>query len=183
MAGFTYVNRDGSAQTAGVVKTYAVNASHSTLLAPGDAVVIQGNANAEGISEVDTGNTTTANTGIVVAFEVEYEGENLTETGLPANKAGKARVAIDQNGLFSVPASATVTAAQVGQNAGIQNTAATKTGGLTVSNMQIDTATIATTSTLPYRIVGLLEGDSGTLGDRVLVRFNASTSQPGATGV
>lgn len=183
MAGFTYVNRGGTAQTAGVVKTFAVDAGHSTLLAPGDAVVITGQSDSEGVQQVDTGNTTTANTGVVVAFEVEYEGENLTETGLPAGKAGDARVVIDENGLFEVNASATVTAAQVGLNAGILNTAATKTGGLTTSNMQIDQSTIAGTSTLPYRIEGLLVGDSGTLGDKVLVSFNATTSRPGAAGV
>ncbi len=183
MAGFTYVNRDGTAQTAGVVKTFAVDAGHSTLLSPGDAVVVTGQSDSSGVQQVDTGNATTANTGVVVGFEVEYEGENLTETGLPASKAGKARVVVDNGGFFEVNASATVTAAQVGQNAGIQNTAATKTGGLTVSNMQIDTATIAATATLPYRIEGLLVGDSGTLGDKVLVSFNATTSQPGATGV
>ncbi len=183
MAGFRTFNREGAAQNAGINKTFAVAASHSTLLAPGDVVVITGTSNAEGVQEVDTGNATTANTGILTSVEIQYEGENLTETGLPASKAGKVRVQIDPGMYFDVAADATVTAAQVGLNVGINNTAATKTGGLTTSNMTIDVATAAATSTLPYRIEALLPDENGVLGNRVLVTPNATTSRPGATGV
>jgi hypothetical protein len=184
MSGFTAVKKQGAGQTAGMVQTYAVDAAHSTLLAPGDAIVITGDSDTNGVGEVDTGNATTANTGVIVAVDYQLAGESLTETGLPATTAGTLKVNMDPLQNYEIEADATVAAAAVGLNVGINVTTATKTGGLTVSNMTVDTATAAGTQTLPYRIVALLEGvTSGVLGDRVLVRPNASTYSDGAAGV
>jgi hypothetical protein len=68
-------------------------------------------------------------------------------------------------------------------NTGINITTATKSGGLTVSNMTADFATVAVTVTLPFRVVALLEDAAGVLGNRVLVRPNATTASTGGTGV
>ena len=185
MAGFEYARKQGVSGTEGIIQTFAVDAGHTTLLAPGDAVVATGAANATtGVQEVDTGNATTANTGTIVSVDFQLAGENLTETGLPALTAGTVKVQMDPQSLFEIEADATVTAAQVGLNVGINATTASKTGGLTLSNMTIDTATALGTQTLPYRIERLLEGaTTGVLGDRVLVRPNATTQSDGAAGV
>lgn len=183
MAGFKYVKSQAGGGTTGIVSTFAVDAAHSTLLAPGDVVVITGTADSNGVSEVDTGTATTKNTGIIESVDFQLSGETLTETGLPASTAGTVKVRVDQYALYEVEADATVTAAQVGLNVGINATAASKSGGLTVSNMTIDTATAATTQTLPYRIVALLEDDAGVLGNKVLVRPNATTASDGAAGI
>lgn len=184
MAGFLYANKQGVSGTEGVVQTFAVDVLHSTLLAPGDAVVITGEGSVLGVSEVDTGNATTANTGVITSVSPQIAGENLTETGLPALTAGNVQVQLDPQALYEIEADATVAAASVGLNVGINVTTATKQGGLTVSNMTVDTATALATQTLPYRIVALLPGvDTGVLGDRVLVRPNATTQSDGAAGV
>ena len=182
MAGFKYIKSQAGGGTTGNVYTFAVDAAHSTLLAPGDAVVITGTADSNGVSEVDTGAATTKNTGVIESVDFQLAGEALTETGLPATTAGTVKVRVDQYALYEIDADATVSAAQVGLNVGINVTTATKSGGLTVSNMTVDTATAATTQTLPYRIVALVEKD-GVLGDRVLVRPNASTASDGAAGI
>ena len=100
-----------------------------------------------------------------------------------ASTAGTVKVRIDQYALYEIDADATMTVADVGLNVGLNVTTATKSGGLTVSNMTVDAATAATTQTLPYRIVALVEGDTSTLGERVLVRPNATTASDGAAGI
>lgn len=184
MAGFEAVKRSGSAESTGMVQTFAVDVLHATLLAKGDVVVITGDGSATGVSEVDTGNATTANTGVIANVDFTLEGEALTETGLPALTAGTVKVNQDPNQLYEVEADATLTVADVGLNCSINVTTATKSGGLTISNMDLDSATAATTQTLPFRIVALLNGaTTGVLGDRALVRPNATTQSDGALGI
>ena len=184
MSGFTAVKKSGASETAGMLQTFSVAAAHATLLAPGDAIVITGDGDANGVSEVDTGNATTANTGVIVSVDFSLAGENLTETGLLASTAGTVKVNQDPSQLYEIESDATLVAANVGLNVSINVTTATKSGGLTVSNMTVDAATVATTITLPYRIVALLEGiTSGVLGDRVLVRPNATTQSTGSLGI
>lgn len=184
MGGFTYARKQGTGGTEGMVQTFSVDAAHATLLSPGDAVVITGTSDSVGVSEVDTGNASTANTGIITSVDYQLVGENLTETGLPALTAGAVKVQMDPQALYEIEADATLVAGDVGLNVGINVTAASKAGGLTVSNMTVDSGTAAGTQTLPYRIIALLKGEtSGVLGDRALVRPNATTQADGAAGV
>jgi len=181
MAGFNYVKSQTGGGTTGHVFTYAVDAAHATLLAPGDAVVITGDGDAFGVSEVDTGNTATANTGVLESVKVNPN--TLNQTGLAASTLGEVRVRIDQFALYEIDADATYNAASVGLNTGINVTTATSTGTVAISNMTADFATVATTQTLPYRVVALLEDTAGVLGNRVLLRPNASTASDGAAGI
>ena len=183
MAGFKYRKSQSGGGTTGILSTFAVDALHATLLAPGDAVVITGDGDANGVSEVDTGNAATLNTGVIESVDIQLVGESLTETGLPALTAGTVKVRVDQFALYEIDADATYNAASVGLNTAINITTATKSGGLTVSNMTADFATVAVTQTLPYRVVALLEDDAGVLGNRVLVRPNATTASDGAVGI
>lgn len=183
MAGFFFSKKQGASETAGMVQTFSVDAAHATLLAPGDAVVITGDGDANGVSEVDTAPATTAGTGTIASVDFTLAGEQLTETGLLASTAGTVKVYTDQFATFEVDSDATLTVADVGLNVGINATAATKSGGLTISNMNIDAATAATTQTLPWRIVALLEDSAGVLGNRALVRPNATTASDGTAGI
>lgn len=185
MAGFNIAKTSGQTGTEGMVQTFSVDAAHATLLAPGDAVVITGDGDVNGVSEVDTGNTITANTGVIVSVDFTLAGEDLSNGGgLAATTAGSVKVSQGGDILYEIETDATLTVADVGLNVGINVTTATKTGGLTTSNMTLDSATAAVTITLPYRIVRLLEGEtSGVLGDRALVRPNATTQSDGALGI
>lgn len=183
MAGFKYRKSQAGGGTTGNVYTFAVDAAHATLLAPGDVVVITGDGDANGVSEVDAAAAGAAFTGVIESVDLQLAGESLTETGLPASTAGTVKVRVDQYALYEVDSDATLVAADVGLNADINATAATKSGGLTVSNMNIDAATKATTATLQWRIVALLEDDDGVLGNRALVRPNNTTASDGAAGV
>lgn len=183
MAGFIAVADQANGDYSGKLMTYAVDAAHATLLAPGDVVRISGDSDSFGVPEADAATAGQSITGVIASVEPNFEGEALNETGLPASTAGKIRVHVDPQLLFEVDVDATLAAADVGLNADINATAASKSGGLTVSNMNLDAGTKATTSTLQFRIVALLEDEDGTLGNRALVRMNNTTTTAGATGV
>ena len=73
--------------------------------------------------------------------------------------------------------------ANVGLNCPAVVTAGTVTDSIFVSNMGVNFTGVATTSTLPFQIVQLLDNSSGTFGGRALVRVNESTSKLGSTGI
>lgn len=169
----------------GKIVTFDVAASHATRLAPGDVVRITGTANATtGLAGIDAAAAGQSITGVINSIEPQVATENFTDTGLAASTAGTVKVNIDPEALYEVDTSATLAVADVGLNADIVATAATQSGGLTISNMTLDSATKAATATLQFRIVELRAGlTTGVLGDRAVVKVNNSTSRAGATGV
>ncbi len=183
MAGFKYRKSQTGGGTTGVLSTFAVDAAHATLLAPGDPVLITGDGSATGVSEVDIGVATTANTGVLESVDPNIAGESLTDIGLLASTAGTVKVRVDQFALYEIDADATYGVVDVGRNTGINIVNATKSGSLTISNVTADFGSVADTQTLPYRIVALLEDDAGVLGNRVLLRPNATTASDGAAGI
>ena len=181
--GFNWEKTESQGDVSGMVITFNVDAGHSTILAPGDVVVIQAAANSDGKQQVDTGATSTANTGIVFGIEPIFAGEALNNTTLPASTAGRLRVNTDPHALYLVDSDSTLVAANVGQNIGIIAAAATATGGVVTSNMTLAQGTLGTAATLPFQVVELREDSTGTLGGAAVVRVNASTLSAGATGI
>lgn len=170
----------------GKLETYSVAAGHSTLLAPGDVIRITGTSDTStGEALADSATQAQSMTGIIAGIEPIFAGENLTETGLPAATAGKIRCHIDPNLNFIVPVTGGALAAgDVGLNADADITAASKLGGLTISNMALDSGTKAATASLQFRIVGLVPNESGVVdGLTARVRINNSTLRAGTTGV
>lgn len=184
MAGFQVSRIQSGADTTGKIFPYDVAAAHTTILAPGDAVDLTGTSTAgTGVALVDAASTTGQFLGIIASVDIKYEGENLSDTGLPALTAGSIKVNIDPDMLYEVDvANGPLLVTEVGLNANMVVTAATKTGGLTNSNMTLNATGVATTVTLPWRIVQLLEDDAGTLGERALVRPNTTTLAAGTVG-
>lgn len=183
MGGFVVARNQGDTDYTGKVETYSVAAAHATLLAPGDVVVLTGTADTEGRAEVDAGAASASITGVIAAVEPIFAGEQLQETGLPALTAGKVHVHIDPNQAFEADVeNGPLVVANVGLNGDAVFNVATKSGGLTISNMTFNATGVATTNTLQFRIVKLLEDDAGVLGNRVLVRLNNTTMAAGTTG-
>ena len=184
MSGFSYVGTESQGAVDGKQKEFAVDAAHASVLGPGDVIRITGDSDATGRAEVDTGQASTANTGIVSAVIPNIAGEQLSITHLPATTAGSLLVNVDDQALYEVAVSnGPLAANQVGLNIGAVVTAGTVNDSVFTSNMGVDAATAATTATLPYQIVALKEDEAGVLGNRATVRVNASTSKPGATGI
>lgn len=184
MAGFTRSQDQSNNDDCGKVFNYSVDDGHTTLLVPGDVVKITGQSDAFGIGEVDAAAATGTITGIIAGVTPQYVGEALSETGLPALTAGSVQVHVDRDGLYDVDvANGPLVVANVGLNANTVVTAASKSGGLSISNMTLNATGVATTSTFQWRIVRLLEDEDGVLGNRATVRANATTQTAGQTGV
>lgn len=185
MAGFQLVNTESQGDVTGKLKTFDLASSHSTRIGIGDVVVITGDADGTtGRQQVDQGNTSSANTGVVAGIEPVYSGESLSQTHIDGSTAGTVRVNVDPGALYEVEvANGPLTAGQAGQNVGIDNSEGTLSNGLFTSEMKIDQSTVATTSTLPFRIEEILEDSDGNYGEKAIVRVNESTSMLGATGI
>lgn len=184
MAGFILDLSQSSSDHNGKLETFSVASSHATLLAPGDVIVLTGTSDANGIASADAASQGAAITGVIAGIEPLFTGENLTETGLPASTAGNIRCHVDPSLNFIVECSAALSAADVGLNADAVVTAASKSGGLTISNMKLDSATKAGTATLQFRILGLVPNESGVVdGLKARVRINNSTMRAGTAGV
>lgn len=172
MAGFRVLNDIGGSSYAGKLIRYHVDAGHSSIIAPGDVVKLTGTADADGVAEVDAATSTGTIAGVVTSVDYNVANEALSDSGLPASTAGYVYVQGDPSLSFIVDCDETLAVADVGLNVSPLWTAATKSGGLTISNMQVDSSTKAATATLQFRIVGLAQDDDGVLGNRAIVRIN-----------
>jgi len=184
MAGFKFVGTESQGDITGKVKQFTVTASHAGILGPGDLVLITAASADDGSPTVDVGTANTANTGVVTGIIPNFSGEALSQTWIPATTAGKLLVNVDAFALYEADVSnGPLVAADVGLNVPAVVTAGTVSGSLFTSNMGVNATGKATTPTLPFRVVALLEDADGVLGNRALVRVNASTSNIGATGI
>lgn len=172
-------DRSGHSYT-GKVETYAVDATHATLLAVGDLVVETGNLDASsGLSEVDAASAGGLITGVIVG--VDFNMSNLEQKGLPASTAGTVKVANDKDMLLQAETSGgTFALTDVGGNLDVVVTAATASGGLVNSNMTVNATGAASSATAQVRIVSV--PDAGTLtfpaaiGTTLICRINESTN-------
>lgn len=184
MAGFKYVGTMAQGDVTGKLKRFAVDATHAGVLGIGDLVLVTGDADADGISEVDIGTANAANTGVVVGVEPVWSGEALNKNYLPASTAGYLLVNVDPDALYECEvANGPLAVADVDLNAPAVVTAGTVSGTLFASNMKVNDTGAATTSTLPLRIVKLLPDDDGVLGNKAIVKLNETTFRLGATGI
>lgn len=172
----------------GKVQTFAVDATHATLLAVGDLVVETGNLDAAtGISEVDAISAGTGNliTGVIEAIDPDFS--DLERKGLPASTAGFVKVAVDPDLLLEAETlGGTFALTDVGGNLPVTVTAATASGGLVNSNMVVNSTGAAISATEQLRIVGVKDSGDITfpapVGTTVICRINESTIG-GAVGV
>jgi len=185
-AGFQLSRSRGVGDFTGSTIEYDIPSDNGGRLAVGDAVTLTGDSNSvDGQAEIVIGAQGASIIGVIASISPDIANESFNDAGgIAASTAGKAAVITDEKALFEVECSATLLATDVGRNADAVVTAATQSGGLTISNMTLDSATKATTNTLHFKIHRLLEGaTSGTLGDRALVSLNGTYNNTGATGI
>jgi len=161
MSGFQFVKEAGAPDQPLV--RYHVISTHSTILAPGDILKLSGTADAFGYAEVDAAAAGDLIIGVLASVEPDYTNETLNEQGLPASTAGYVQVNTSGSAIYEVAGDGTnaLAVTQVGLNTDIIATAATRSGGVTSSNMVLDTGTTDTpaTTTGQFRIMGLKDGD------------------------
>lgn len=182
--GFKLTNTDSQGDVTGKQKTFAVLVATAQVIVPGDLVRIAGTANAQGVADVAIAPTSTACTGVVMSVDLTLAGEALSRTHHAAADLSTIKVNVDPNALYEVDvANGPLVITEVGLNCPAVVTAATAVGSLFPSVMTANATGAATTSTLPLHIVALKEDSDGTLGNVAIVRLNATTVAPGATGI
>ncbi len=181
--GFRWIGSQ-SEDPRGKIKKFPVASTHSTRLAIGDAVVITSTGDANGVQQVDAAAAGAAITGIIVGIVPNFATESFTDLGLAGSTAGEVLVNTDPRAEYEVDVSnGPMLVTDVGANCPLVATAATVSGGLTISNMTVNKTGVATTAATEFRISRLLTGSDGVLGSRVVVAVNNSTNVAGAAGV
>ena len=165
----------GSTRSIKIANAYAANIFY------GQPVSI----NASGVVIAETGTTTIATTGVVGVFVgCTYTDPNLKykvfkqywPTGTVATDA-YAYVVDDPDIVMQAQANGTVAQTDLGANIGFGTSAgSTDTGNATTP---LANSTIATTATLPLRIVGFVDGPDSAVGDAftdILVKWNTPST-------
>jgi hypothetical protein len=184
----------------GQANVYFLDSGDSTVVMVGDAVKLAGDARAAtGVPTVTRCGATDIPIGIVVGILFTGVGDitnipPVTDLNTPIYRRASTNryvlVCDDPNVIYEVQyagtsvAAATVTA-NVGQNGQFTTTAGSTTSGS--SGMQLDSSGLATTATLPLKIVGIPNRPDNIPGDTYIsyyVKLNAATlGSLGTTGV
>jgi hypothetical protein len=168
------------ASMVGQVRTYFLPSTDATAVFIGDLVKADttGDTSAaggqnKGIQSVVQAAAGNAVLGAVVGFDINPLNLNTPQYRL-ASTGRYVMVADDPNLIFEVQTSnGTLTAADVGLNANFAVAAGSTTTG--ASGMTLDAATVATTATLPLKIVGFsqrVDNEVGNASAKVLVKLN-----------
>lgn len=175
----------GGRVNAGSFRMFSIASAYNTNIFTGDVVKLV----AAGGIEKDTGTATATPVGVFVGcqFTDPNSSQHLQRQYWPANTVAtdaKAFVCDDPDAVFRIQADGSVAATAVGANAALIQTAGSTSVGN--SKVALNSASIATTGTLPLRIVGLWQAPENAWGDSytdVLVKWNAGHQYGNTTGV
>lgn len=171
----------------GQLQMFAVLASNPSALFKGDVVKSAGTADANGIQAVirSTANTD-VNVGVIVGFTVNFANLNLPNQYLPASTAGYVLVCTDPTVVYEVQQSGNAALADIGLNVGLTFTAGSTVTGM--SQMVANQSSVATTATLPLKIVGWVQRADVDVSDPANMKLevllnNTNMAAPNTVGV
>ena len=179
--GFRPVGLLGGGDWSNSVRHYKVTNSYGTSIFYGDVVKIVNT----GTVEKDSGTTTMTPVGIFVGCSYTDPGTNQPTyaqmwTASTSATDIMAYVVDDPNVVFQAQGDATIAQTGLGNNVAVVQTAGSTSIG--TSKNAIDADTIATTKTLPVRIIGFIDGPNSSVGDTytdVLCKFNSGGDATG----
>ena len=141
-----------------------------------------------GTIEKDTGTTSLTPIGVFVGCRyinsIGYVVDSQYWPGITTGYTVYAKVVTDPNAVFQIQGNDAVPQTALGANAALYQTNGSATFGK--SKNALDVSSISTASTLPLRIVGLVESPNNAWGDAytdVLVKWNAGHQYVSTTGV
>jgi len=155
----------------GATRRCSVASGYGTALFPGDPIVFVANANSNGFPSIEAAGATAAPGGIIVSFDPDPD--NPGRRYLPASSTGAyANVACSPDLICEVQANGTFEDGDVMSNASATAGSGSTTTGC--SAYEIDVSTCAATSTLVYKVLGLVDREDNALGAdaKLLVTFN-----------
>ena len=169
----------------GKVQHIKIASAYGTAIFNGDFVKLV----TAGTVEKDAGTTTLTPIGIFLGCKYTDPNSNqmtFNQTW-PADTSASdaaAYVLVDPNVLFKMQSDETVAQAALGANAAVVQTA----GSTSIGNSKnaFDGSTVATTNTLPVKVVDFVDGPTSTVGDTytdVIVKFNVGHQLTNTTGI
>ena len=169
----------------GKVRHIKVASGYGTAIFYGDFVKLVNT----GTVEKDTGTATLTPVGVFVgcAFTSPTTDELTFSQTFPASTAASdivAYVVDDPNVLMRMQSDEAIAQTGLGNNVAVVQTAGSTSIGR--SRNAVDGSSIATTSTLPLRIIDFVDGPTSAVGDAftdVIVKFNAGHQYSNTTGV
>jgi hypothetical protein len=169
----------------GKVRHIKVASGYGTAIFYGDFVKLV----STGTVEKDTGTTTLTPVGVFVgcAFTSPTTDELTFSQTFPASTAASdivAYVVDDPNVLMRMQSDEAIAQTGLGNNVAVVQTAGSTSIGR--SKNAVDGSSIATTNTLPLRIIDFVDGPTSAVGDAftdVIVKFNAGHQYSNTTGV
>jgi hypothetical protein len=169
----------------GKVRHIKVASGYGTAIFYGDFVKLVNT----GTVEKDTGTTTLTPVGVFVgcAFTSPTTDELTFSQTFPASTAASdivAYVVDDPNVLMRMQSDEAIAQTGLGNNVAVVQTAGSTSIGR--SKNAVDGSSIATTSTLPLRIIDFVDGPTSAVGDAftdVIVKFNAGHQYSNTTGI
>lgn len=183
--GMVPVQNLGQRVNAGGFNQFVIASAYATDIFFGDVVKLV----AAGTVEKDTGTATATPIGVFLGCTYSSAPLNYKLFGQlwPASTAAadaKAYVCDDPDAVFQMQADGAITQAMLGANAGLVQTAGSTAIGK--SKVALDQSSVATTNTLPLRIVGFVENGLSEIGDAytdVLVKWNVGHQYANTTGI
>ena len=169
----------------GKVQHIKIASAYDTAIFNGDFVKLV----TAGTVEKDAGTTTLTPIGIFLGCK--YTDPNSSQLTFnqtwPADTSASdaaAYVLVDPNVLFKMQSDETVAQAALGANASVVQTA----GSTSIGNSKnaFDGSTVATTNTLPVKVVDFVDGPTSSVGDTytdVIVKFNVGHQLTNTTGI
>jgi hypothetical protein len=169
----------------GKVRHIKVASGYGTAIFYGDFVKLV----STGTVEKDTGTTTLTPVGVFVgcAFTSPTTDELTFSQTFPASTAASdivAYVVDDPNVLMRMQSDEAIAQTGLGNNVAVVQTAGSTSIGR--SKNAVDGSSIATTNTLPLRIIDFVDGPTSAVGDAftdVIVKFNAGHQYSNTTGI
>lgn len=197
--GLRPINLLGGQGYAGSTRLYAIPASYAVSIQYGDPVIITNTGSTRGYLarfNATTTATTVTSTGGGFGFVGVFVGCTYTDptygkvfrqnytAGNTATDI-QAYVVDDPDALFQIQADNTLAQTALGCNASLIQTVAGSSSAYINSGVALQASSIATTATLPVRIVDFVNSTTSSIGDAytdVIVRINTHFHRTGNTG-
>lgn len=197
--GLRPLNLLGGQGFAGSTRLYAIPASYAVSIQYGDPVIITNTGSTRGtlarFNATTTATTVTSTGGgfgfvgvfVGCTYTDPVYGKVFSQNYVAGNTATdiQAYVVDDPDALFQVQADDTLAQTALGCNASLIQTVAGSSSNNKVSGVGLDASSVATTNTLPVRIVDFVNSTTSQIGDAytdVIVRINTHFHRTGNTG-
>lgn len=142
-------------------------------LFPGDPVVMDGDADADGIPRITKATLASTNNTCGVIVSIDPKPTNLERTWLDGADSGYVNVCTDMSAIYEIQVDAAIAAGDIGANSiAVQTSNGSRTGG--TSGIELSQSDISTTNTDMFLIIGLAQRVDNEFGvnNKVLVLIN-----------